>query len=158
MPSTGLVQFCTTCAICPALCLKIPTVGTVLELLDPELGPRSHDVDNPVRFLFPSYAEKQIWTQRETLTTDGSGWWASGHAASATALGCGPQKLPLGAQRKCSLHEFYLQKILLDEIFPRTQITLLGARIARAGQSGLLHRMARACLAQGDTFILYGSH
>eukprot|EP01043_Picozoa_sp_COSAG02_P103713 COSAG02_NODE_39723_length_413_cov_1.449045_1_plen_134_part_10 len=26
-----------------------------------------------------SYADKQIWTQRETLTTDGSGWWASGH-------------------------------------------------------------------------------
>ena len=34
-----------------------------------------------------SYAEKQIWTQRETLTTDGSGWWASGHAVSVTASG-----------------------------------------------------------------------
>ena len=31
------------------------------------------------------YYEKQIWTQRETLTTDGSGWWASGHAVSITA-------------------------------------------------------------------------
>eukprot|EP01052_Picozoa_sp_SAG31_P065317 SAG31_NODE_24149_length_488_cov_0.786632_1_plen_147_part_01 len=33
------------------------------------------------------YYEKQIWTQRETLTTDGSGWWASGHAESATGTG-----------------------------------------------------------------------
>ena len=32
-------------------------------------------------------ADKATWTQRETLTTDGSGWWASGFAESVTASG-----------------------------------------------------------------------
>ena len=36
-----------------------------------------------------SYADKQDWTQRETVTTDGSGYWASGHAISITAGGAG---------------------------------------------------------------------
>ena len=34
-----------------------------------------------------SYADRQIWTQRETLTTDGSGWWASGYAEAITPTG-----------------------------------------------------------------------
>jgi hypothetical protein len=31
--------------------------------------------------------DRQDWTQRETVTTDGSGWWASGNAVSVTASG-----------------------------------------------------------------------
>lgn len=34
-------------------------------------------------------ADKQAWTQRETVTTDGSGWWASGHAVSSVSPGGG---------------------------------------------------------------------
>ena len=34
-----------------------------------------------------SYADKQTWTQRETVTTDGSGWWTKGRALAINAEG-----------------------------------------------------------------------